>query len=294
MVLFRVTSGAKVARYVVISKFHLRYIKMKFSKEDQEFYDLQDLAALPTSKDEITRSLLWWWLSYFRLNEDYEEYCTARRNGDAVACNRLEKEFPNIAELFNDWGDIHVLPIVADETSPEWKAWLDAHHHLFFAKSLAINLVGDSQRKCDPSHVLVSIPTGLSHKQLRKLFEQFLNYSYPDSPEFAGANAQPKYNLNCQIGVRKLKSIQKTFLVGTLIEEEDYSPERVAEMVFENPPLYVAGHFEWEPSHHQDISSGQQEKYDPDHNKRSIYRMHDDHRRYIAGTIKGIFPIDPE
>jgi hypothetical protein len=268
---------------------------MQFSQEDQEFYDLENLAVLPTSIDEITNSLLWYWFSYFKMNEDYEEYCEARRSCNLIACKRLEDAFPNIAELFDDWKDIHTLPIMGSENSVEWKTWLAANHHLFFAKRPAINLVDDTNRKCESNHMQVSIPRGFSHKQLRKLFDQFLTDLYPNSPESASAAAEPRYKLDCQIGGRKLKSIQKTFLVGTLMEEDDYyTREKVAEMVFENPPMYVAGHFEWVPIARQKLQDGKDLRNDPADNKRSIDRMHKTHLRYIAGTIKGIFPIEPE
>lgn len=75
------------------------------------------------------------WLFFFLLNEDYEKYCVAKRTKDNKTAKVLEKQFPKVAELYEDWGDIHQMQL---------RDWWSSHKHLFFTDTSEVREVTSS------------------------------------------------------------------------------------------------------------------------------------------------------
>jgi len=85
----------------------------------------------------MTEEWLWLWFSFFKLNEDYKSYCEAQRNGDNDVSEELEQRYPKIAELYEDWGDIHNFdPRNGTNKSIEYQTWLEERRTLFFSAEL--------------------------------------------------------------------------------------------------------------------------------------------------------------
>lgn len=101
----------------------------------------------------MTEDWIWLWFSYFKLNKQYQKYCEAQRKGNAATIKRLEKRFPNITELYADWGDIHSFdPREADKQ--HYKDWRSKRRHLFYNATLA------------PAAVLKTPPTSFDRNYL--------------------------------------------------------------------------------------------------------------------------------
>jgi len=70
------------------------------------------------------------WFLHVQENVDYSAYCSAKNDGDATTCARLEGKFVQIACLYKgkDCGAIYFLDDGTEITSVElWGQWLHTH-----------------------------------------------------------------------------------------------------------------------------------------------------------------------
>ena len=79
---------------------------------------------------------VWLWFRCLRLNMPYKKYCDLRRDGDASREQaELEKQYPKIADVFEDFGDIHAFKVLGGTNYDNWLDWLDKHRHLFLVST---------------------------------------------------------------------------------------------------------------------------------------------------------------
>jgi hypothetical protein len=171
----------------------------KTMNDDFDPYDPDDISEtsvepLALSKDEIHRELVRTWFDCLRLNEDYDTYCEAKRNGDPVTCQHLEHKHRRIAELFIDWGDIF------DGVS--YSEWIAKRNHLFFISEPIVKW-GDTSHGSPGSAVPITIPVGLSKPELNRLLKDFVA---DNEDRLCRA---PKYRVNGQITQAKLLTLAR-------------------------------------------------------------------------------------
>ncbi|WP_157692242.1 hypothetical protein [Burkholderia pseudomallei] len=145
--------------------------------------ELIDYSTL--SEAEIYERLLHRWLSFFQQNAYFKAYCRAKRSGDADAreCHDLEARYPRIAELYEDWGDIHALPTIL-EKSDAWNEWLASKRHLFFGKTIPSDrFVGDA-----PKYRIATIKAQTNLKLLNRLDRADLIHDLLDGSMYSDAN----------------------------------------------------------------------------------------------------------
>ncbi|AYY98416.1 hypothetical protein EGY19_13815 [Burkholderia multivorans] len=133
-----------------------------------------DLATLP--EPAIHTLVIREWLKCFQQNADFKAYCDAKRDGDAATCAALELAHARIAELYEDWGDIHILPSMNE--SSDWWDWFEPRQHLFCLPD--VEIIDPIERLAEPDGTtLVAIPNGLRKEQLLQVLMEFVA-SHPD------------------------------------------------------------------------------------------------------------------
>jgi hypothetical protein len=258
--------------------------------EQDDDYQATDYSKL--SAAEIRDKLIWRWFYFLRQNEIFETYCEAKRNGNTQICTELEDDFTRIAELYNDWGDIHILPSMHDEESSEWRGWLAKNRHLFTVTGEKIELLTPQAAEAGSKGFQVTIPKGLGRDQLKNLFDEFLD----DHPELLGAG--PKYQIKAMSGKNLTKILQRlenADLVYDLVSGEDefkYTLAEFAALVLKVPSLQQE--FKWYPRGKQQdfIDKGISILSEPDVRtySRTVKNLKDLYEACIKNTIHGEFP----
>ena len=82
---------------------------------------------------------VWLWFRCLKLNKPYERYCAMRRTKIQKERTALERQYPQIAEVYEDFGDVHSF----NERSKNRKYWKEWYAE---RKGLFINSSGNSNR----------------------------------------------------------------------------------------------------------------------------------------------------
>lgn len=203
------------------------------------------------SKDEIKEQLIEMWFDCLRLNEDYKSYCKAKRKKDATACQRFEKQFPFIAELYGDWGDIYV----DDSGYVSLETWMAGKRHLFFEPEIELHASIHSQLRAN--EFAISIPRGLEIRDLKSKFKSFLEKNQ-ETLCASFPRSAPKYRLRKSASLRTLTTLRRAEFVSRLLGEEveffsdrenkivdyKYSYSRVARSILGNRKIRIELGFE--------------------------------------------------
>lgn len=232
--------------------------------------------------------LIWWWLYFFLQNDEFKRYCDANRNGDAAACAELESEFHRIAELYNDWGDIHILPSMMYEKSVQWQSWLTEKRHLFCADEIELLTPGAAQASSRGVQVL--IPVGQRKDQLMNLFEEFLD----THPELLGAG--PKYPIKEIRGNQPHTTLQRlenaNLVYDLIVSGDEYDSYcKIVKLILTMPELQLE--FKWFPTPADliEIENFSQSKSATMINySRTLRNLEEFYESCIASTIRGEFP----
>jgi hypothetical protein len=221
-----------------------RYACLLTDRERKSFDDVDKDAFINTEKyfislkrsdDAVRTEMIRHWVNFFLLNEDYEDYCIAKRNMDEVEIVRLEQEFPasehkGIARLYEDWGDIH---------SDDWSfdGWLEEHRKLFSPPSKNLTPVNQGDSSITEGHVLVSMPKGINDKQeLWTLFSQFCNKHYfPEHAEYI-----PAYTINGRPSITLLQKLEMAAMVDEFFQYHDDEQEKKRDQVYSNSQVVMS------------------------------------------------------
>ncbi len=242
--------------------------------------------------DMITEDCIRHWFNYFRLNTVYEKYCYAKRakkNIDIAVCKTIEGEFPKIAELYDDWGDIHTFPIAESVQSAGWKKWFECRRDLFIVSP--IELLSLPIDEMEPGSTAITIPVGISKQLMQSMFDDFLERN----PVVIGD--RPKYKLNL---------IPFKTLVNTSISLDDIdmisadfsrdgsrkaSHAEIAATIISMKEVSDIS-FQWYPTKEQKqaLSQGKSILTSVAIQARTIKNLEKIYFNSIDGTINGIFP----
>ena len=255
----------------------------------------QFLAALPDGA--IHQLMVCEWLKCFQRNPDFKAYCDAKRGGDAEMCTALEHQHERIAELYDDWGDIHILPSMADADS--FSEWYESKVHLFpFAEAELVEGL-DVLSYLEPSNsVLVSIPKGFKKEQLLGVLADFVELH----PELLGND--PKYELSkvkgeLQIDTwKRIRRAEPAYLLVTGMGHVAPSikknlPSKAAKAIINSPSANRTLDFNWFIHGEVQQKLFEQDKLPSDYLKsytRTINNLNKFYADCIEGTIRGTFP----
>jgi hypothetical protein len=127
---------------------------------------------------KMTVTWLRWWLAFFRCNPNYKAYCLARREGDDAARADLEAKYERIAELYEDWGDIHA-PGQAGNDLESYFAWSkDRASTLFFRARVVTPVKDPSAYVKKEGHLLLDIPLSEKLAEVMEQVEKYLSLVY--------------------------------------------------------------------------------------------------------------------
>jgi len=124
----------------------------------------------------MNKQSLRWWVGYFKCSRPYHAYCQAKRAGNEEQCKLLEEKFERIAELYADWGDIHVGDLIRDEKA--WEGWLKARRALFMQSRLVMQVFEPEKYVGRPGHVLLDVPLTEKPSQVIATLKQYVEWYY--------------------------------------------------------------------------------------------------------------------
>ncbi|MGN7100322.1 hypothetical protein ACTHR6_01850 [Ralstonia holmesii] len=249
-----------------------------------------DLSTLP---DEVIHMLLVTeWLKCFRTNPDFKAYCEAKRTADAGTCAALEATHARIAELYEDWGDIHVLSSLQEEGV--FMDWFAEKQHLF---TLPKATVADPiEWLAEPEGTtLVVIPNGLRKEQLLQVLTDFVS----NHPELLGDG--PKYEITPVKGERQVDTLKRlhrartvylALAIGKLGAVKNASAQ-AAKSILRTEGANRVLRFNWFVHGEVNKKLLEQDKLPADELKdytRTIGNLDKFYRACIDSTIRGVFP----
>ncbi|KVW05810.1 hypothetical protein WK91_34540 [Burkholderia cepacia] len=235
------------------------------------------------------------WLKCFQQNTDFKAYCEAKRNGKAGTCAALEQAHDRIAELYEDWGDIHILPSM-DESSNWWQ-WFEPRQHLFLLPDVQIADPIEWLAESDGT-TLVAIPNGLTKDQLLHVLTEFVS-SHPDI-----LGHGPKYEIQRVRGeslsdtLKRIHRARSVYLMQTLQQldpstRRSFSSRAAGSVVKRVEANRVLG-FDWFMNGEVNQRLFEQGKLPSEELKnytKTIDNLRNSYQGCIDNTIRGIFPI---
>lgn len=113
------------------------------------------------------------WLFFFMHNRDYRRYCWARRTKRDADRQELEEQYAGLAELFNDWGDIHAVDLFNDVQAQ--REWWASRWHLFWDRPRVVWIEDPSTYEPRPGYMLIELPLMETKADALRIFERFLD-----------------------------------------------------------------------------------------------------------------------
>lgn len=208
-------------------------------------------------------------LDFLKENQTYKKYCAACREGQPDTKQSIERDYPRIAELFSDFGDLYGGDISRDE-------WVTRYHHLFFPVPVQIIEPGNVA----PSGVFAAtLPNGIFRRTLLdKLF--WLSRDI--------ANAVPKYQIEKVRGETYAKTYQRVNLAWMVTDQVDFAEltvESVTKQYFYDAVVYEGMGVQPKESTHPALSPD-----DIKNKRREIERLRKFYAACVIQSIEGIFP----
>lgn len=282
--------------------------KRSFDEIDKEaFLDAEDYFASLKTENEVRVELVKYWLRFFKQNEIYKNYCDAKRQLNDVVVSQLEHSYPagenkGIAELFKDWGDIHVDNFSFDE-------FIAKNRSLFFHADREVAPVEMPIYDFDEGVAIVGLPKGIDDKmELWNIFSKYWQQHYHP----LHTTYTPKYSVNARIPLAVLRKIEMAILTDDVLlyneptesrkRDREYSHTQVAKTIMFNPLLrYRFGlGKEWRPDSPSKFNSAVtlEERLDKknlqmsefDSKKPHIVELEQFYEACVDDTIFGIFP----
>jgi hypothetical protein len=243
------------------------------------------------SINDTASDWLWWWYRYFKENGDYKAYCEARRDDDRATCSELESSFERIAELYEDWGDIHDgKRLYKNESS--WRDWLYERRHLFLIEVPPIRTLV-TLSEVPRNGIAIQIPNTVSNDELLQLLTEFIERDYAELRN----TSKPKYQLYApegRIDQSTFQSVKKAFYVNAAAQQHVWFPASNAGTALEVMMLELKSQlgFNWElePDQEERLQNGTLSMLELDSFKKLVARYKAQFDAYVANTIHGVFP----
>lgn len=234
---------------------------------------------------------LWWWYRYFKENGDYKAYCEARRDGDSETCSDLEGRFDRIAELYEDWGDIHSdKRLYKNESS--WREWLYERRHLFLTEVPPIRTLV-TLSDVPSGAIAIQIPNTVSKDELLQFLAEFADAEYA----MLRSTSRPKYQLYApegRIDQSTFQTVKKAFYVHAAAQQHVWFPGTYAGTALEVMALELKSQlgFGWElePDQEERLRNGTLSMLELDAFKKQVARYKAQFDSYVGNTIHGVFP----
>jgi len=243
------------------------------------------------SINDTASDWLWWWYRYFKENADYKAYCEARRSDDAELCADLESRFERIAELYDDWGDIHAgKKLYKNESS--WHEWLYERRHLFFVDVPSVRTLS-AVANVEHGAIAIQIPATVSKEQLLQALTEFVERNYAD----LRVAPKPKYELHApegRIDQSTFQAVKKAWVVRRVslhhLEHATTHAGTALEVMALELKSELGFNWELESDQQERLRNGTLSMLELDSFKKQIGRYKAQYEAYVANTIHGVFP----
>lgn len=238
---------------------------------------------------------IWFWFRCLRLNKPYKEYCDLRRDGDASREQaKLEKQYPKIVEIYEDFGDIHTFKVLGGTNYDNWLDWLDKHRHLFLVSTeLETVLIKEPIAELSADFLYIKVPVDQQREDAIEAVATIVS----DYHE----NHKTKYQLlHNKPGPKALSTLRRQLNVWHRRHPTDGEPithEALAELLVSGK-VGRADEWAWKPHKPgSKIDWKWSKEYVDEHGNmanltRAVQRYDAEADQIIANTVHGVFPVD--
>jgi hypothetical protein len=167
------------------------------------------------------------WLCCFKKNQIFRAYCAAKVAGNADDCIKVEQEYENISQLYEDWGDIRNISHDADSES--FKKWSRSRYDLIAQYNHMWWIDNKERYRYKTGNLLVNIPL-LENKTdtLRKVKtlldlvyaarnnDERLNILTDNAKLMFGPLKEPPYKLHGELNITSAGRLKKAVYVGSM------------------------------------------------------------------------------
>ncbi|SDB85941.1 hypothetical protein [Paraburkholderia lycopersici] len=252
-----------------------------------------EVATLP--EPALHMLLVLEWLKCFQQNADFKSYCDAKRNGDDETCAALEQVHIRIAELYHDWGNIHILPPMNE--SNNWWNWFEPRQHLFVLPD--VEIADPIEWMAEPDGTtLIAIPNGLRKEQLLQVLTHFVS----NHPDILGDG--PKYEIQRVKGESLPDTLKRIYRARTVylmqaVQYVDPSTSksfssRAAGSVVKSPEANRLFGFDWFINgevNQKLFDAGKLPSEELKSYTKTIDNLRKSYQACIDNTILGVFPV---
>lgn len=177
----------------------------------------------------MTEEWVSFWYQCLDANLDYRKYCQFRDENNIEKCQALERTFPKVREIYEDFRDVGIWSSDGLK-SKDWIAWIDNKRDLFGIPGFVTR---PSTFTPHEGYALLEVPLMGSALETTALVGKFLTHYYATTD--VNAAPEPKYMLFETNGRVSLtyQTVRNACLVGSLTARFDHSdPENIEELSY--------------------------------------------------------------
>ena len=221
------------------------------------------------------------WFLFLQLNKDYAAYCKAKRKKQANQCSKLKKQFPKIAEVYEDFGTVYGI---------KFDDWYNTHKHLFYVKEQKVRTFNKLPKKLDPKSIHLRIPLEIQVSKATKQAATLIRAAYQKATEDQKRPTEvAKYSLATKVpSYVSWMSTFKCFVAirySEPIDGKKPSQKVIVEKMIEVAERWADEYWDWSEQS-LELRGGFVEEI------RASTSRHIKHARHIvANTIYGKFPV---
>jgi len=243
----------------------------------------------------VDEEWIWIWFRCLRLNKPYKQYCEIRRDSStSKEQTKLQKQYPKIAEVYEDFGDIHAFKVLGANNYDNWLAWLDTHRHLFLVSTkLETALIEGPIAKLSEDYLYIKVPVDQQLEAAIAGVSKLLS----ENPKNRKAKYQLSHN---KPGKKALSTLRRQLTVWHKrhpVEGNPITHQQLVELITSGKvgrddewawnPQKVGSKIDWKWS----------KEYVDEHGNtasliREVQRYDSAAKQIIANTVHGVFPVD--
>jgi hypothetical protein len=261
------------------------------------------IKSKPLRKTIVIEKWVSGWLYCLQHNVDYKAYCDAKTTQDDTLCKELEGKFPKIAELYDDWGQIHGMD--PSSLSADFNPWYGPRRHLFSNQSEVKWIPEPSSYTVQEGHLLLDVPLDAIKAETMDKLKRFIDDAYlnrtgraEESTDLTERQAYqplpgPKYPLYGELMKSSIGKLLKTIYVNDLVIAWPSTEPLTNANIVRRAIKDTNNPFGWKmlQKEHDAIANGTFHKLPIDRNDLTAVKRHlVDFRSLVRNTIHGRFP----
>lgn len=186
---------------------------------------------------EMTEEWVSLWYQCLARNEDYIEYCDARREKNRPRCKQFERKFEHIADIFDDFDDVSD-GFDGGMNGEIWKDWFEPRRHLFLSEAGQVE--DSSAYVVTEGHLLLDVPLSKDEATAQKRVKRYLAKYYAANKVVPAAVPKYRLHMNGSRVAHGLKQVRQACIVGqnTYLYPLDFTDDR-----YDLPYKEVVGSF---------------------------------------------------